>query len=197
MALLMGRMVMPSNAPQALFVHGLARALELFPPTRRLFGELEIKPVNGSRTGLFRARPGDRLRPGSAFGQGLVAHGGQVRPSDEVLGDGLCLVGFGVDPARALSQQSRAEWQAAGGRSVQLTHRGQQLNLGSQAERCEDLGGRFLGASQSLGWAAVVRPDRMVLCEGPAADSGRLVEESLALLGVPQGQAITQQQETV
>ncbi len=185
MALLMGRMVMPENLAQAFVVHGLARALDLFPPTRRLFGELEIKPVNGSREGLFLARSGDRLRPGTAFGQGLVAHAGQMKPSDDVLGDGFCLVGFGADPADALGDEARARWRALGGRFVQITHRGQRLNLGSRAERCEDLAGRFLGASRSLGWAAVVRPDRMVLCEGPARESARLVEETLALLDVP------------
>lgn len=186
MALMMGRLVMPGNRPQALAVHGLARLLDLFPPTRRLFGELEIKPVNGAREGLFRTHRDDRIRAGTAFGQGLVAYGGQAKPSDDVLGNGLCLVGFGADPGDTLSDDARAHWEAIGGRIVQLTHRGQRLNLGSRAERCEDLTGRFLGASRSLGWAAVVRPDRMVLCEGPAAESTRLIEETMALLAVPQ-----------
>lgn len=185
LALLLGRMVMPDNLAQAVAVHGLARLLDLFPPTRRLFGELEIKPVNGAREGLFRARPGDLLRPGTAFAQGLVAHAGQVKPSDEVLGDGLSLVGFGADPADALGDAARARWQALGGSFVQITHRGQRLDLGSRAERCEDLSGRFLAASRSLGRAAVVRPDRMILSEGPAQESARLVEETLALLDAP------------
>ena len=182
MALLMGRMVMPGNAAQALLAHGLARALDIFPPTRRLFGELEIKPANGAREGLFRARSGDRLRSGTAFGQGLVTHAGRVLPSDDVLGDDLCLVGFGADPADALGDEARARWRAVGGRFVQITHRGQRLHLGERAQRCEDVGGRFLAASRSLGWAAVVRPDRMVMCEGPVRESGRLVDEALALL---------------
>ena len=185
MALLMGRMVMPASSAQALFTHGLARALDLFPPTRRLFGELEIKPANGSREGLFRSRSSDHVGSGRAFGQGLVAHAGALKPSDDVLGDGVCLVGFGVDPSDGLGDEARARWRAIGGRFVQITHRGQRLNLGERAERCEDVGGRFLGASGALGWAAVVRPDRIVLCEGPARESGRLVEETLALLEVP------------
>jgi 3-(3-hydroxy-phenyl)propionate hydroxylase len=185
LARLMGRLVMPGNPAQAVVAHGLARLLDLFPPTRRLFGELEIKPVNGARHGLFRARPGDRLRPGRAFAQGLVVHAGQVKPSDDVLGDGWCLVGFGVDPADALGDAARARWQTLGGRCVQITHRGQRLNLGARAERCEDVTGRFLAASRSLGRVAVIRPDRMVLCEGPAQQSAQLVDETLALLAVP------------
>ncbi len=185
MALLMGRLVMPANRAQALLVHGLARLLDLFPPTRRLFGELEIKPVNGAREGLFRPRARARLRPGTMFPQALVAHAGRVKPSDDVLGDALCLVGFGVDPAAALSDVVRARWQAIGGRFVQIAHRGQRLGLGAEADRCEDLTGRVLGASRSLGWAAVVRPDRMVLCEGPATESTQLVDETLALFEVP------------
>jgi 3-(3-hydroxy-phenyl)propionate hydroxylase len=185
LARLMGRMVMPANRAQALVVHGLARLLDLFPPTRRLFGELEIKPVNGAQAGLFRARPGAQLRPGTVFGQGLVAHAGEIKRSDDVLGDGLCLVGLGVDPADGLGDVARACWQALGGRFVQVTHRGQLLNLGARSERCEDLTGRFLAASRSLGRVAVIRPDRVVLCEGPAQDSVQLVDETLALLAVP------------
>ena len=36
-----------------------------------------------------------------------------------------------------------------------------------------------------FGWAAVVRPDRTVLHDGPAADVDRIVSESLALIGTP------------
>ncbi len=185
LALLMGRMVMPSNRAQALAVHGLARALGWFPPTRGLFGELEIKPANGSRAGLFSRSPADRLQSGTAFGQGWVAHAGSRKLSDDVLGHDLCLVGFGVDPAEALDEVTRARWRASGGRFVQITHRGQRLRLGSHAERCEDLTGRFLGTSGSLGWSAVVRPDRIVMGEGPVESSSQLVANTLALLDAP------------
>jgi 3-(3-hydroxy-phenyl)propionate hydroxylase len=36
-----------------------------------------------------------------------------------------------------------------------------------------------------FGWAAIVRPDRTVLHDGPIAEVDRLVRESLALLGTP------------
>ena len=53
-------------------------------------------------------------------------------------------------------------------------------------ERCwEDLDGTFLPGAAPLGWAAVVRPDRTVLHDGPAREADRIVRESLALLGSP------------
>lgn len=185
LALLMGRMVMPGNLLAASVAHGLAYLLDRFPPTRSLFRELEIKPVHGSRAGLFRPRRGDRLRPRTMFRQGLVAHLGQFKPSDEVLGAALCLVGLGADPASALGDEARGRWQAAGGRVLQIAHRGQRLGLAAPADCCEDLTGRFLAASRSIGWAAVVRPDGIVLCEGPVQDSARLVEDALDVLDVP------------
>lgn len=85
----------------------------------------------------------------------------------------------------ALTPESRAGWERLGGRLLQLTHRGQALNLGATVDQCEDLTGRFLGASRAIGWAAVVRPDRMVLCEGPAADGSALLAAARALLDPP------------
>jgi 3-(3-hydroxy-phenyl)propionate hydroxylase len=36
-----------------------------------------------------------------------------------------------------------------------------------------------------FGWAAVVRPDKTILHDGPASESTRLVNETLQLLGTP------------
>jgi len=167
MARRIGRLVMPGSRPEALALHGIVRLLELLPPTRGLFGELELKPASGG------------------FGQGLVAHAEQVKPSDDVLGDGFCLVGLGVDPSAHLDDDARARWRAVGGRILQITHRGQRVDRGACTERCEDLTGRFLGSSASLGRVAIVRPDRMLLRAAPAQHTGELVDEALALLAVP------------
>jgi 3-(3-hydroxy-phenyl)propionate hydroxylase len=190
LALLLGRMVMPANRPQAIAVHGLARMLELFPPTRRLFGELDIKPVHGSAEGLFVPSASKRLQAGTIFGQGLVLEGGHLKQSDEALGRGFSLVGFGVDPGLGLTDELRAKWRGLGGTLVQLTHRGQRLNLGATCQHSEDVTGRFLGASGAIGWAAVVRPDRIVACEGPVTQGPRLVEQTLSLLGLGPASAL-------
>jgi 3-(3-hydroxy-phenyl)propionate hydroxylase len=185
LARLMGQLVMPAGRLQAVAVHGLVRLLGLFPPTRGLFEELKIKPPNGAREGLFCTRPGNRLSPGLAFGQARVAHAGLVKPSDDVLGDGFCLVGFGVDPVEHLGDAAIARWRAIGGRIVQIVHPGQPVAGGARAERCEDLTGRFLSTSGLHGQAAVVRPDRMVMGEAPVRQADELVDETLERLEVP------------
>ena len=186
LARLMGRLIMPSSLGASVLVHGLVRLLDAFPPTRPLFRELEIKPKTRFERGLFRRRTrGERLGPGAPFPQAIVRDRGGVVLSDEVLGTGMSLVGFGVDPAERLSPALRDAWTALGGRFVQIGHVGQALNLGPFARRCEDVSGAFLSKAQSIGWAAVVRPDRVVLAEGPAHDAAELVTTALGLLGAP------------
>ena len=73
---------------------------------------------------------------------------------------------------------------ACGGKVVAIAHRGQARHL--RREACwEDLDGTFMPGAAPVGWAAVVRPDRTVLHDGPVADVNRIVSESLALIGTP------------
>ncbi|MDT9110855.1 FAD-dependent monooxygenase, partial [Escherichia coli] len=53
LAKLMGSMVMPKNAPMAFLGHGLMRSLRLVPYLRSFLEELEIKPKNNFKRGLF------------------------------------------------------------------------------------------------------------------------------------------------
>jgi 3-(3-hydroxy-phenyl)propionate hydroxylase len=41
----------------------------------------------------------------------------------------------------------------------------------------------FLPNAVPVDWVAVVRPDRTIVHDGPAAEADRIVRESLALLG--------------
>ena len=67
---------------------------------------------------------------------------------------------------------------------------GQRLHVA--AERSwEDLDGAFLPGVAPMGWAAVLRPDRTILHDGPVADASRLVQESLDLLGTPASASAT------
>jgi 3-(3-hydroxy-phenyl)propionate hydroxylase len=54
---------------------------------------------------------------------------------------------------------------------------------GRRSDSWEDLDGVFLPHLVPVGWAAVVRPDKTVVHDGPATDAQRLVRESLSLLG--------------
>ncbi len=102
--------------------------------------------------------------------------------SDDALGPKLTLIGFATDAEPALSAETMRAFVARGGKVVQFAHRGQALHL-REDEHYEDLEGVFMPGAAPFGWAAVVRPDRTVLHDGPAADADRLVRESMALLG--------------
>jgi len=184
LAKFMGRLVMPRSAVVALLTHGLLRLLRLIPGLRAHFDELGIKPGNAFRQGLFLpGRSGSKLVRGGVLPQGLVRDpAGRLVLSDDALGPSLTLIGFGQDPASALDKPTANAFLAAGGETVQITHCGQRLHL-SGAARWEDVQGSFLPGCAPFGWAAVVRPDRAILHDGPIAEVNRLVRESLILLG--------------
>jgi 3-(3-hydroxy-phenyl)propionate hydroxylase len=180
LAKLMGRLVMPRSRLSAVLVHGAMRGVGLVPPARRYLEELRIKPANRFRRGFFMpGRGGGSLRRGGQLPQGQVRQAGLVHGSDDVLGDGMVLVGFGVDPGQLLDAQTRARWAARGGTLLQF---GTRCKAGAGTTRfCETLGDTpWQGMPRD--WLVVVRPDRVVLHDGPADSARRLVAESLRLL---------------
>lgn len=185
LAKFMGKLVMPRNAIVALLTHGVMRLTRLIPSLRAHFEELGIKPKNVFRRGLFvRGRSGSKLVRGGLLPQGLVrGAAGPIVLSDEALGGSLALVGFGQDPAAVLDDETRRAFAAAGGETLHVTHCGQRLHLSEGS--WEDLQGVFLPGAVPLGWAAVVRPDRTILHDGPIEEASRLVRESLAILETP------------
>lgn len=182
LAQLMGKLVMPRNAALALLTHGAMRLARTIPPLRRYFEELGIKPPNAYRHGLFvRGCSTARLRRGAMLPQSWVRDAnGSVQLSDELLGASLCLVAFGG--TAVLSPDTAHAFAAAGGRVLRVVQAGDIAGLRG-ADICEDLTGAFLPGAVPHGWAAVVRPDRFVLHDGPLASADQLVRESLALLG--------------
>lgn len=180
LAKLMGRMVMPRNALLALLTHGTVRLLRMLPPLRRFIDDLGIKPKNRFAKGLF-VRGRGRLQRGGQIPQGWIRDAnGQIVLSDTLLDGGLTLLGFGLHPQNLLTAAQRQAWEAAGGRLAQICQRSQQLHKAEGA--AEDLDGSLLPGAAPYGWLAVVRPDRVVLHDGPATDAARIVGESLALL---------------
>lgn len=128
LAKLMGRLVMPSNHVTAFVVHGGMRLLSRIPRLRRLFENLEIKPANRFKTGCFAQVSGSSMlcRGGQMPQVWLKPEaGGEVVLSDDVLGTGLSLVGFGVDPSSTLTPTEVQAWTRAGGSFVQINPRGQ------------------------------------------------------------------------
>jgi 3-(3-hydroxy-phenyl)propionate hydroxylase len=186
LAKFMGKMVMPRNAIAAVLIHGIMRLVRLIPPIRRQFDDQGVKPKNEFYKGLFMKKSaGSKLVRGGVLPQGWVRGAdGSMLLSDDVFGTSLTLIGFGSDAAAALDERTHRAFTAAGGKIVQIAHRGQHLHL--VPERCwEDLEGAFMPKSVPFGWAAIVRPDRTIINDGPVTEASRLVSESLALLGAP------------
>jgi 3-(3-hydroxy-phenyl)propionate hydroxylase len=185
LAKFLGRLIMPQSAVKAFFIHGLMRLLRLTPAMRRYFDDLGVKPKNAFAKGLFA--PGHsaaRLLRGGQLPQGWVRDGEGIRLSDDALGPTLTLIGFGRDAETALAADTKRDFAACGGKIVQIAHRGQALHL-RVTGAAEDLAGVFMPGAAPYGWAAVVRPDRTVLHDGPAAEADRLVRETLSRLGAP------------
>jgi 3-(3-hydroxy-phenyl)propionate hydroxylase len=183
----MGRLVMPSNHATAFVVHGFMRLMNVMPRLRGLFEDLEIKPVNRFRTGCFvPPGKGARLRRGQQMPQVWLKPqaGGEVVLSDDVLGKGLAMVGFGVDPMSALSPQEAQDWVMAGGHFVQIDPRGHMART-SSLDPWVDLSGTLMPAVVPVGWVAMVRPDKVVMHDGPVSQAPLLLRQAVALLGMP------------
>lgn len=180
LAKLMGSLVMPRSRLKAVTVHGAMRLFRFVPLLRRQLEELEIKPANRFRHGcLIKGRGRKGVIRGATLAQGLVRHDGHIRPSDDVLGDHLTLIGFGVDPREALDDAAQARWQAHGGAFLQVGLRGQHPGIGiAFAEDLSDC----LANGPSRGSLVVCRPDRVILHDGPAHHAARIVEDCLLAL---------------
>ncbi|HKY91441.1 MAG TPA: bifunctional 3-(3-hydroxy-phenyl)propionate/3-hydroxycinnamic acid hydroxylase [Nevskiaceae bacterium] len=182
-AQLMGRLIMPSNRLKAILIHGTMALLRSVPPLRRYLDDFGLKPPNAFASGWF-VRGRARLRRGGQIGQGLVrSPTGAVGLSDDALGAGLTLIGFGLPADRGLSDATRALWRERGGSILQFCQRGEAVHRG--AEAFEDLDNRLVPGSAPYGWCAVVRPDATIVHDGPVAEAERIARESLALLGNP------------
>lgn len=181
LAKLMGGLVMPGNRFKAILVHGVMALLRRIPMLRAFFDELGVKPKNEFREGLFAHGRG-HLRRGAQLPQGLVrTAAGDIVLSDDALGAGLSLVGFGLPVERMVDDATLRRWQRQGGTTLQFCQRGERVHRGPNA--FEDLDNRLVPGGAPYGWCAVVRPDRTILHDGPIADAPRIVQESLALLG--------------
>jgi 3-(3-hydroxy-phenyl)propionate hydroxylase len=181
LAKLMGRMVMPKNKTAAFFIHGLMRMLALTPATRRHFEQLDIKPKNIFKHGLFvQHRRGDKLVRGSLFPQAWVrTMQKQIKLSDDTLGDNLTLVGFGVDPLSLLTTDQIVSWEKMGGHFLEVRTRGQRC--GGNCDFIEDMNHDILPLA-AKGTLVAVRPDRIIMHHAPGAEAGSLLRDCRALL---------------
>lgn len=181
LAKLMGRLVMPKNKLAAFFIHGLMRMLTLTPATRRYFEQLDIKPKNIFKQGLFvKHRRGDKLVRGSLFPQAWVRNTQkQIQLSDDALGDNLTLVGFGVDPLSLLTTAQVVSWEKMGGHFLEIRTRGQRS--GGRCDFIEDVNHDILPLA-AKGTLVAIRPDRIIMHHAPGVEAGSLIRDCQILM---------------
>jgi 3-(3-hydroxy-phenyl)propionate hydroxylase len=187
LARFMGQLVMPRNRLHSIGTSACFRAARKVPALRAWFEELKIKPANRFRRGLFVEQAGSvkqsKLISGGSFPQAWLSNAqGEGRWSDDLLGPGFALIGFGEDPKHHLGS-AQNDWLALGGSCVQLCHRGQRLHRRDEAHVWEDVTGAIIPDKAEIGWAVVVRPDRLVMHQGPIFKAQSLVFEARRLLG--------------
>jgi 3-(3-hydroxy-phenyl)propionate hydroxylase len=185
LARFLGALVMPSNWLTAFALHGLVSAIRLLPVGRSLFDDLKMKPANTFDEGFFwRERRAESLRAGSTFPQGWVrtAAGQDPMLSDDALGCHWALITFGADPTAHVRPKLMESWSRIGGKVWQWCQRSQSPHMVRGGDWLEALDEALPLREAALPWAAIVRPDRCVLAEGPASQVEALLEQALKRL---------------
>jgi 3-(3-hydroxy-phenyl)propionate hydroxylase len=185
LARFLGALVMPSNRLAAFCIHGFMSSLRLLPKGRAFMEDLKIKPENTFDDGLFtRNKKNEKLRAGSTLAQGWVrpSWDQKICLSDDALGMGWTLIGFGKDPTPYLNSEEQERWRAFGGTIRQWTQRAQGLHLGPIEQRFEALDEAILPRKAPIGWACIVRPDRCVFAEGPIENTALLLKQATDLI---------------
>ncbi len=184
LAKVMGRIVMPRSRPAALAIHGAVRVAGALPFLRRLIEELEIKPRNLFRRGCFvLGKSPVKVVRGGQLSQTLVRHDGSIRLSDDLLGDSLVVIGFGVDPTACLDRKLKKEWEDRGGRFLMIGKRGQAVvDSVPFAEDVTDA----LSNGIPEGWIVVTRPDRVIMHDGPEQRTTEMIRECLHAISEPE-----------
>jgi 3-(3-hydroxy-phenyl)propionate hydroxylase len=180
LARVMGALVVPPSRARATLVHGALKTLGFVPGARAYMNKLGMKPKMKYPNGLFVPGAG-ALERGAWFGQTLVRRAcGTVGLSDDVLGAGFALIGLRADPNAALAADTASAWSRLGGTVIAFNANPAR---NSDAVVIEALDSWLATHAGARPWCAVVRPDRTILHDGPAAEANRVVGESLRLLG--------------
>lgn len=182
MAKMMGSMVMPSSHIKAAVVHNLMRMLRLWSKSRAYFEDLQIKPKNQYKQGLFLPKwrvSKSGLSNGAPVPQGLGRnHKGEVKWTDEWIGGQFTLVGFGLDPFKEINAAQLDALSALGCKQVVLQPLGSMPSEGG----VEDLSGTFLESMKRKGVIALVRPDRFVMAHCQPGRVNEMLSDCLSML---------------
>lgn len=183
LAKIMGQLVMPRNVGLACIVHGLMKTLSHVPKLRHLFERLEIKPANRFKAGCFESNgKGNFMDRGSHMPQVWLKERGQeqITLSDDALGQNFVMIGFGVNPAQDLSPELVRQWQAIGGRFMCVAAAGSANQMDVSVSTWEDFDGRLMPDVAPHGWVAIVRPDKVIMHDGPLTAAASMLKNMLS-----------------
>ncbi|HEU4408389.1 MAG TPA: bifunctional 3-(3-hydroxy-phenyl)propionate/3-hydroxycinnamic acid hydroxylase [Polyangiaceae bacterium] len=150
----LGRVVMTKSAWGGWARDHFFRRLGRHEGAAAFLREARFKPASRVRPAFGGA--GRRSLAGRLLPQPPVEVAGVRRMLDDVLGDDFCLIGVGLDPARALPAAALERLGRLGLRPVTLVEPG---DAPAGAAAPVDVGGRFAAARGDL---LAVRPDRFV-----------------------------------
>lgn len=175
----MGGLIMPHSAVRALVVHNLMKAARLIEPVRHHLEELEIKPKNRFKRGMFthKFRPNEAgFECGGLFPQGLVRNSkGGIAWSDDELGTHFSVIGLGVDPHTLLDDSARQVVNTLGASVSAIVPRKGTYPLAGH--ELEDLENVFFSKTRHKPMVALVRPDRIVMGLCPPDQLNRLLQQ--------------------
>ncbi len=181
LAKVMGHLVMPGNLLKAMVVHATIKSLCRLPLSRDYLTELKVKPHNRYTKGLFIKKLGRQY-----FGAGGQIEQVRIRdsmndsqPSDNILGDAFAVIGLGVDPRLYIDSPTCLQWQQQGG----VFHAVSNTAIMPQGSGwLADISQAWL-AKAARPWVVVVRPDKIVITEGEASSTQKMLKDCLQLLG--------------
>lgn len=175
LAKFMGHLVMPRNAVSAVLIHGVMKLARAIPPLRSYLEELKIKPSNSFPEGFFITELfGGKFVRGAQVPQYTLQHQHETLLSDDLLGDGLTLVGFGVDPSTLLNNDMKQRWESVGGKYAQFNVDGKKSDQKKELSQLQKL------SSQHR--VAVVRPDCVIMDDCASGQITTMIGRCLALL---------------
>ena len=183
LARFMGRLIMPTSPAAAVAIHGAMRLARSMPMARTYLDELGIKPKNRFAEGLFVPRShGSRYEHGATLAQGRLRDASDVwTRSDDALGPSFALLMLGA--ADQLGPAARHVLERAGGVVVSVRQDARPFAPTSGALTDED--GALVPLRARTPWCVLVRPDRTVVHDGPAAEAERIVLEGLRVMRWP------------
>lgn len=184
LARFMGALVMPRNRMTAWLTHSAILLANRVPRLRQAFERQEMKPTQRFRSGCFESMKGRaHLVAGSPFPQTWLRsqRTSKVLLSDDFLGNGFSIVGFGIDPTVDLPREMLEWWRSIGAKFLQIDP-SPGLDQSRADDLCLDITGLLIPAIVPIGWLTILRPDRVVLMEGSAGRAEHLLQAARACL---------------